>query len=145
LLPPPKSTTNDIIKERGDTVEAFQGTKTCLSNFSLFVDRLRSAFGDPDPTATSELELARLYQGKFSASEYAAAFQRHAARTKWNEDALRYQFIKGLNNDLKDELSTRDLPEDLASYIEKVLRLDNQMRERRLHVVISLFRTAIPT
>jgi hypothetical protein len=103
----------------------------CLSDFSLFVDLLRSTFGDPDPIATSERELARLYQGKFSASEYAAAFQRYAPRTKWNKEALKYQFIKGMNNDIKDELATRDLPEDLNSYISKVILSDNQMRERR--------------
>jgi hypothetical protein len=106
--------------------------ETCLSDFSLFVARFRSTFGDPNPVSTSERELARLYQGKFSASEYAATFQRHAARTKWNEEALKYQFIKGLNNDIKDELSTRDLPEDLPSYISKVILLDNQMRDRKL-------------
>lgn len=107
----------------------------CLSDFSLFVDRLRSTFGDPDPIATSKRELARLYQGKFSASEYAAAFQRYAPRTKWNEEALKYQFIKGINNDIKDELATRDLPEDLNSYISKVILSDNQMREQRFQRV----------
>ena len=103
----------------------------CLNDFQEFIDRLRAAFGDPNPFATAERELYKLTQGSQSASEYAANFQRFATRVRWNEDALKYHFIHGLNDDLQDELATRDLPADFSKYVQKVIALDNQIRERR--------------
>ena len=104
----------------------------CLSDFDLFVKMLLAAFGDPDPRATARRELFRIRQGSSSAADYAAAFQRAAVRTKWNPEALRDMFDEGLNDDLRRELSTRDLPDTFAEYIPKVIALDNQMREFRL-------------
>jgi len=102
-----------------------------LNSFQEFSEKLRSAFGDPDPIATAQRELYKLKQGSQSASEYAASFQRFSSRTKWNDDALKYHFTHGLNEDLQDELVTRDLPLDFLGYVAKVIALDNQIRERR--------------
>jgi len=103
-----------------------------LSSISEFFNHLRAAFGDPDPVATAEREISRLTQGSSSAADYAANFQRLSSRTKWNNEALKYHFIKGLNDEIQDLLATRDLPHDLGSFVSKVISLDNQMRERRL-------------
>jgi hypothetical protein len=78
-----------------------------LNSFQEFSEKLRSAFGDPDPIATAQRELYKLKQGSQSASEYAASFQRFSSRTKWNDDALKYHFTHGLNEDLQDELVTQ--------------------------------------
>ena len=104
----------------------------CLSNFDEFVKMLRAAFGDPDPRATARRDLFRLHQGSSSAADYAAAFQRAAVRTKWNTEALKDIFDEGLNDELRRELSTRDLPDNFIDYVPKVIALDNQMREFRL-------------
>jgi len=104
----------------------------CLSNFDDFVKMLRAAFGDPDPRATARRDLFRLHQGNSSAADYAAAFQRAAVRTKWNSEALKDIFDEGLNDELRRELSTRDLPDNFVDYVPKVIALDNQMREFRL-------------
>ena len=103
----------------------------CLSNFDDFVKMLRAAFGDPDPRATARRDLFRLHQGNSSAADYAAAFQRAAVRTKWNPEALKDIFDEGLNDELRRELSTRDLPDNFLDYVPKVIALDNQMREYR--------------
>jgi len=103
----------------------------CLSNFEEFVKSLRAAFGDPDPRATARRDLFRLHQGNSSAADYAAAFQRAAVRTKWNSEALKDIFDEGLNDELRRELSTRDLPDNFVDYVPKVIALDNQMREFR--------------
>jgi hypothetical protein len=102
-----------------------------LNNFQDFSEKLRAAFGDPDPIATAQRQLYKLTQGSQSAAEYAANFQRFSTLTKWNDDALKYHFTHGLNEDLQDELATRDLPSDFSSYVSKVIALDNQIRERR--------------
>ena len=40
-----------------------------MSSFSQFLNRLRAAFGDPDPVITSQRELSRLKQGSSSAHQ----------------------------------------------------------------------------
>ena len=103
-----------------------------LNDFQLFSEKLRASFGDPDPISTAQRQLYKLSQGSQSASEYAAIFQRYSSSTRWNDEALKYHFTHGLNEDLQDELATRDMPQDFPAYVTKVIALDNQIRERRL-------------
>ncbi|KAM9708575.1 uncharacterized protein ACNS7B_000832 isoform 2-T2 [Menidia menidia] len=50
----------------------------------------------------------------------------------WNDEALRDAFYQGLNESIKDELSTRDPPKDLADLETMASRIDQRMHERRL-------------
>lgn len=105
---------------------------TSLNDCNSFFEKLRAAFGDPDPVSTAERELSHLKQGHSPASEYAATFQQLALRTKWNTDSLKYHFVKELAEEIQDEIATRDLPEDFGEYVTKIILLDNHLRERRL-------------
>ena len=51
--------------------------------------------------------------------------------SRWDEAALRAVFVRGLKDQLKDELAARDEPADLQSLISLVSRLDSRLRERR--------------
>lgn len=51
--------------------------------------------------------------------------------SRWNDEALRDVFFKGLNSQLKDELMICDLPSDLQSLVSLAIRLDGCFRERR--------------
>ena len=104
-----------------------------LRNFNEFVHRLRAAFGDPDPIITAQRQLARLTQGNSPASEYASTFQRFASQTQWNTAALKYHFIHGLSEELQDEISTRDMPDDFEDFVSRIIALDNNIRERRYY------------
>lgn len=54
-----------------------------------------------------------------------------AADSWWNDAALEGVFIKGLNKQLKDELTAHDEPIDLPSLVSLAFQLDNHLRERR--------------
>lgn len=65
-------------------------------------------------------------------ADYSVDFWTLAADSRWNDAALQGVFVKGLNEQLKDELAARDEPTDLTSLVSLAIRLDNRLRERRL-------------
>jgi hypothetical protein len=107
-----------------------------MKNYFLFIQELRNASGEPDMIATAEQQLSSLRQGNNPTAEYAVTFRRLAARTGWNDQPLLFQFRKGLSEQLKDELATRDMPIDFNEYIQRVILLDNRIRERQMERTI---------
>lgn len=98
----------------------------CMQSFTTFVSEFRESFGEVNEQLHTETKLLRLRQNKDSAT-----FRRLSSRTGYNEPALLGMFREGLTDDLKDEIATRDLPEDLSSYMTKVIELDNRIRDRQ--------------
>lgn len=72
----------------------------------------------------------KLKQGG-SASEYAAHFKQLTTHISWVDDALMSQFYEGLREDVKDEISKMDRPDDFAKYVAMAVRIDNCVFERR--------------
>ena len=64
-------------------------------------------------------------------SQYAVDFCILAAECGWDERALQGIFVKGLSEELKDELAARDETSSLDELISLATRLDNRLRERR--------------
>ncbi|SAL95631.1 hypothetical protein, partial, partial [Absidia glauca] len=64
-------------------------------------------------------------------SAYAAEFLRLSSDLNWDEQALCALFYRGLNGNVKDELCTRDRPDNLTSLTEICIRLDARLYERR--------------
>jgi hypothetical protein len=83
-----------------------------LANFEAFVTSLEEAYGDPDHVNTAERALAKLRQGNRDFVTYYAEFQRLIVDLNWNDAAKRAALNCGLCEELKDILSTQDLPED---------------------------------
>lgn len=54
-----------------------------------------------------------------------------AAESGWNDIALQGVFYRGLHDQLKDELATRNDIASLDQLISNSIRLDNRLRERR--------------
>jgi Retrotransposon gag protein/Zinc knuckle len=100
-----------------------------LEDFSLFSAEINSTFGDPDILVTAEQNLRCLRQTS-TVSTYIAQFRRHATPLGWNEKALMSQFRAGLQESIKDELSTRERPSNLNALIELVVNIDSRARER---------------
>ena len=61
-----------------------------------------------------------------SAVKYAAEFQRIAALTDWDDDALVLQYYWGLNETIKDKIARMDRPEELQDMINTFINIDSR-------------------
>uniref|UniRef100_A0A3Q3RPL6 CCHC-type domain-containing protein n=1 Tax=Mastacembelus armatus TaxID=205130 RepID=A0A3Q3RPL6_9TELE len=106
-----------------------RGSAIC-SSFELFSAELRKLF-DRTPTASEAgRALLRLQQGARTVVDYSIDFRTLAARTRWNDVALRDVYYHGLSDNIKDELVTRDLPGSLDELIDLTIRVDQRLRQR---------------
>jgi hypothetical protein len=99
-----------------------------LGDFEAFVTSLEEAYGDPDRVNTTEWVLAKLRQGNQDFVTYYAEFQRLIADLNWNDVAKHAALHRSLCEELKDILSTQDLPEDWSCYVALVKKRDMQYR-----------------
>ena len=118
-------------REKDDDRRDEETTKT-FASLNHFFKRLQDTFGNPDEQRTAERELQALRQVG-SAAQYAAKFRQVSSKTGWDDDdALMATFYRGLRDDVKDELSRDERPEDIHEYITKAIKIDNRLYERRL-------------
>ncbi|KAH8193756.1 hypothetical protein TruAng_012078 [Truncatella angustata] len=107
-------------------------TNEMFANYAKFEDKLKATFGNPDETRTAERRLIQLKQKGF-ASKYASEFKQISSRTTWSDnDALMTLFYAGLREDVKDEVAKEDRPEEFDDYVERIVKIDNRLYERRL-------------
>ena len=64
-------------------------------------------------------------------SDYAIEFQTLATDSGWEGRVQFDSFIHGLSERVKDELLTREFPEDLHRLISLAIRIDSQQEDRR--------------
>jgi hypothetical protein len=102
-----------------------------LDNFDAFITSLEEAYGDPDRANTAERALSKLRQGNRDFVSYYAKFQRVIADLQWNDAAKGAALHRGLSEELKDILSTQDLPEDWSGYVAHIKKRDMQFRAWR--------------
>ena len=76
-------------------------------------------------------ELLRLRQGHDTISNYSIEFQMLATDSGWEGRALVDAFLHGLAESVKDELLTRDLPDDLERIIVMAIRVNARLEDRR--------------
>lgn len=100
-------------------------------SFGVFSEQLSVVFDHTDYSGSADNRLLRIQQGNRTVADYSIEFRTLAAEARWDEAALRAVFVKGLKEQLKDELAARDVPADLQSLIDLVSRLDSRLRERR--------------
>lgn len=104
---------------------------TICAEYSAFTQEMKNVFDHPVKGREATSQMLRLRQGSQSVSQYALEFRILAAESGWNDPALRDIFHKGLAEELKDELATRDEPASLEGLITLAIKLDNRLRERR--------------
>jgi hypothetical protein len=97
-----------------------------LATFEDFVSTLKEAYGDPDRVSTTKRGLAKLHQGNWDFITFHAKFQCLVEDVDWNDTAKWATFHRGLYNELKDILSTQDIPEDWYEYVILVKKRDSQ-------------------
>ncbi len=102
-----------------------------FGDYKKFKDELRRAFEVVDEKRAAERRLHILKMNK-SAAKYAAEFQRIAALTDWDDDALVSQYYWGLNETIKDEIARMNRPEELQDMINTFINIDSRQWERRM-------------
>uniref|UniRef100_A0A667WXZ9 CCHC-type domain-containing protein n=1 Tax=Myripristis murdjan TaxID=586833 RepID=A0A667WXZ9_9TELE len=113
--------------------EAFSSSVDMQSlSYQDFEDQLKLVFDHPSHGGSASSRLLNLRQGNRSVADYSVDFWTLAVDAAWNGAALQAVFVKGLNEQIKDELAARDEPKDLTSLVSLAIRLDNRLRERRL-------------
>ena len=95
-----------------------------------FVEKMKRVFDHPVTGREASRRLITIRQGKRSVAEFAVDFRTLAGEVAWPDAPLITLFDDGLNSDVKDDMSTRDLPERLDAYIDLAIRVDNRIRER---------------
>lgn len=103
-----------------------------LYDLDLFKEKMRSLFAKHAYMQASDTELLNLRQGSKDLLSYITQFNRLVAETHWPEDKRTSLFYRGLGEELKDLLSQIvDPPEDCASFIDLVVKLDHRLHERK--------------
>ncbi|KAK7886523.1 hypothetical protein WMY93_026144 [Mugilogobius chulae] len=103
---------------------------TCQS-YSVFTNEMRRVFDHPIKGKEASKRLLALSQGSLSVAQYAVEFRILAAESGWDYVALQGAFLKGLAENIKDELAVRDETNSLEALITLATTLDNRLRERR--------------
>ena len=102
-----------------------------LEDYVLFVEYLRTNYGDPDEKGTARRKLKSLRQVG-PASSYFAEFQQYLAILGWkDQDPIVDRAIDGLKPYLKDEVARNGFqPHSLSELINFIVPLDNRLYER---------------
>ena len=97
-----------------------------------FLEEIKTNFGVMDEQKEAERAIESLRQ-KGSATAYTRDFQRYSTRTGWGDEALRYQYRKGLKDFVKDELlRTAHDTSTLENLIAAACEIDNAWYERSM-------------
>jgi Retrotransposon gag protein/Zinc knuckle len=105
-------------------------TITVFQTFTGFKSRFEKMFGEIDEIKEAERVIQTLRQ-KGSAARYTAEFQQYSVKTKWDDNALKAQFYRGLKDSVKDEL-IKEETDTLAEMIKEAVIIDNRIHERFL-------------
>lgn len=95
-----------------------------------FKDSLSKIFDQNTPGREAARALMGLHQGKRRVADYAIEFRTLAVDSGWNSFSLCDAFLHGLADQLKDQLTPLELPEDLESLIYLSAKIDNWLFER---------------
>ena len=111
-------------------------TPTWHSSWKDFVIKLQTNFGPANPIRMAEMELRHLSMNHDThLTEYLVRFNTLAARVRWGDAALRFQFYDGLPNCLKDRIAILGKPDTLRELVQVTQRYNilywERMEERR--------------
>ena len=102
----------------------------CFS-FSSFSEEFLKVFDHPLRSKEASSRLLSLRQGENSVARHSIDFRILAIESGWDERALQGFFLRGLRDELRDELAARDETTLLDELISLSIRLDCRLHERR--------------
>lgn len=107
-------------------------TMKIFGTWNGFIGELKANFGVMDERKEAERAIESLRQ-KGSATAYTREFQRYSTRTEWGDEALCYQYRKGLKDLVKDELlRTGHSTTTLEELVKAACEIDNAWYERSM-------------
>lgn len=106
-------------------------TNEIFRSYESFEEKLKNAFGDPDEERTATRQLKNLRQTG-SAMHYNREFRRFSSKLDLGDNAMMEYFYDGLREDVKDELSKQDRPDDFDDFVNMAIKIDNRNYQRRL-------------
>src|SRR6202158_1200193 len=101
-----------------------------LDSLKELLEMLELAFGDQDKVATAKRELLKLKQRDREFSQYFAECQRYVADVKCNTEAQMDALQNGLSNELKDSLTSAEIPDNITDFVKMCSKRDAQIRAR---------------
>src|SRR5438876_2793365 len=105
--------------------------KKIFKSFENFKKAIIRIYGDPDQYKKAAINIQRLRQTG-SVQEYTSRFYTMSAKTEWDDDALAAIYYRGLKDPIQDELSREDIPKDMDEIVDKAVKIDNRLQERRI-------------
>lgn len=93
-------------------------------SYTQFIRDLKAVFHHPLRADEAARQLSGLRQGSQSVAEFSINFRVKAAETGWADNALRGAFVNCLTERMKDELATRNEPEDFEALVDLAIRID---------------------
>lgn len=123
-------TLRDYLDNENDA-ERDEETNNTFRSYAAFENKLRNAFGNPDEEGTATRHLKNLRQTG-SATHYNREFRQHVIKLDLGDSALMEYFYDGLRENVKDELSKIDKPEESDEYVNMAIKIDNRNYQRRM-------------
>ena len=109
----------------------WESNSPACQSYDAFSNEMRKVFDHPVKGKEASKRLLALSQGSSPVAQYAVDFRILAAESGWDDEALQGVFLRGLAENIKDELAARDETNNLEELITLATRLDNRLRERR--------------
>ena len=110
--------------------QAWEQERDFCFDIKEFMAEMKKVFDHPVTGREAAKRLTTICQGARSVADYAIDFRTLATEVGWSSGPLITLFQEGLTDSLKDELATRDIPDDLDGFIDLAIRIDNRLRER---------------
>lgn len=116
------------------TGRALQWAQAVLSaqpsiSYSNFLSKFRCVFDKGSNPDSAAHRLFALKQGRRTVADFSVDFWILSEEAGWEEKALRGAFLNGLNENIKRELTSKELPKSLSALVNLCISLDDHMRE----------------
>ena len=97
--------------------------------FKALVQKLKNAFGDPDPHTKAETKLMRLYQGSWTFTKFLTETLALHADLDMDDSAKIMHFRRGLDPEISRLLLTNlNLPQTFEEFTTLCMQLDNNVQ-----------------
>lgn len=100
-----------------------------LISYPIFLTKFRCVFDKGTSPDSASHCMFSLRQGRRSVADFSVDFWILAKETGWEENALCGAFLNSLNENIKRELATKELPNSLSALVNMCIRLDDHIRE----------------
>ena len=103
-----------------------------FGSFATFVEAIRGIYGLSNDQQVATRHVQHIIQ-KGSASQYTAKFKEYAAKTGWDDAALRSMYYRGLKDKVKDGLMHYGAATDTIEQLAKAaIEVDDKIYEREM-------------